>query len=90
MEDSADKAQKYVDEGYHVTSIYDHVDTFTKTLISRREFNKEELNKMRDSGYKLSKSFWVNIALTSCRDSDKVVITDLNAMDEKKMFAKVL
>ena len=90
MEANKDKSEEYTEKGYTVTSIYDHVDTFAKSLIAKREFTKEELNRMRDSGYKLSKSFWVNLALTSCKGCDKLVITDLNEVDEKRVFAKVL
>ena len=86
----SEKIEKYEKQGYSIISIYDQVDAFAKKLIANREFSEEELDRVRTSGYKNSAYFWVGLIIVSCYYDEKVVITDLNGTDDKRIFDKIL
>jgi hypothetical protein len=89
MKDSSDQLQKYIDQNYHIEYIDEHVKGFGETLM-KIKLTEEDVQKVRQRGYKISPRFWINIALMSAKESDKIVIADLQEEDYKKPFSKII
>ena len=89
MKKSSGQIQKYIDQGYHIEHIDQHVRVFGETLM-KTKLSDEDLNRVRQGGYKISPRFWVNVAMMSAKDSTKIVIADLQEEDYKKRFSKIV
>jgi len=89
MRDSSDQIQSYIDKGYHIEYLDDHVRGFGETLM-KMKLDKDGLSKVRGKGYKISPRFWVNIALMNAKDQEKIVVADLQEEDFKKVFSRVV
>ena len=89
MEDSFGKVRDYEEKGYHVEHLDDHVKGFGETLM-KFKLSEEEIDRVRESGYKISSRFWVNIALMSAKDKNKIVVTGLRDKDCKIPFSKIV
>jgi hypothetical protein len=90
LRDSSNEINSYIEKGYHVEYLDDHAKKIATKLIANREFTTEEIQRVKESGYKVSSRFWVNLALTSAKDYDKILIADLQEEDNKKSFSKVI
>jgi len=82
--------QYYIDNEYKIVSINDNVKLLANKLIGKHEFSDDELEKIRLSGYKITSSFWVNLSILSCKEFDKVVVTDITELDNKRAFSKII
>jgi hypothetical protein len=89
LRDNADQIQKYVDQGYHVEHLDEHARGFGETLM-KIKLTDDEVQKVRQRGYKVTSRYWINIALLSAKDKDKIVIADLQEEDYKKVFSKIV
>ena len=91
MKHSSDQVQGYIDRGYHIAYIDDIVKNFGEKLM-RVKCNDDDISKVRQSGYKLSSRFWVNLVLasTSHKNEDKIVVADLQEEDNKTVFSKII
>jgi len=89
LRDSSDQVQKYIDQGYHVEHLDKHAKVFGEALM-KIKLNDEEVQRVRQKGYKVSSRYWTNVALLSAKDKDKIVIADLQEEDYKKFFSKIV
>jgi hypothetical protein len=91
MKDNADQVQSYIDQGYHVEYIDEHVEYYGNMLM-KINLTDEEIQKVRQSGYKVSSRWWTNVALVAASEegNDKIVIADLQEEDHKKVFSKII
>jgi len=90
LRDSSNEITTYIEKGYHVEYLDDHVKKIAIKLIADREFTDEEVQTVKKSGYKISSRFWVNLAITAAKDHDRIVIADLQEEDNKKLFSKIV
>jgi len=89
MKHSSDQVQSYIDRGYHVEYLDYHAKGFGETLM-KLKLDDEGVARVRQSGYKISPRFWINIALMSAKNEDKIVVADLQEEDYKKVFSKII
>jgi hypothetical protein len=90
LRDSEGEIETYEAKGYHIEYLDDHARKFGAMLIKKEEMSQDEVLRVRKSGYTVSSQFWINLALMSAKDHDKVVIADLQEEDNKKVFSKVI
>lgn len=88
LKTSSNQIQKYIDQGYHVEYIDDHVKNFANMLL--KDASQEDLDKIRNSGYKITSKFWINMALLLAKNYDKIVIAGLQEEDYKKIFTRIV
>jgi hypothetical protein len=87
--DPKDKVKYFEDNGFHSECLNEHARTLGKSLIGR-DLTEEEVNKVRKSGLKVSSRFWVNLALMSAKNKDKILISNLIEEDYKACFSKII
>lgn len=90
LRESKDKIQSYVDKGYHVEYLDNHAREIGEKLLDKKNLTEEEIIMVRERGYAINSMFWVNLAMTSAKSYDKIVIADLQEEDNKKFLSKVV
>jgi len=93
LKENSDKIEEYVDKGYTIVYIDDHVRKVGESLL-KKELSEDEVIEIRDRGSKVSSRYWVNLALMSVRESSrnnfKVAVVDLQEEDNKSIFSKIV
>ena len=79
----------HLDKGFHIEDLNSYAKKLGSKIIGR-ELNQEEIKKVRESGLKISSKFWVNMALMSAKNKDKILIYNLIAEDYKAYFSKII
>lgn len=82
------------DIGFIKFSIFDKVKNIAKFLLKKEDCDNELLlNKVRDSSYKISNSYWINLLLVTeivKNDSNLIVIDDLIETDAVPSIIEVI
>lgn len=80
---------EYLEKGFHIEDLNSHARILGEKIIGR-ELTLEEIDKIRDSGLKINSRFWVNLALMSAKNKDKILICNLIEKDYKACFSKII
>jgi len=68
--------------GFHRISVISKVKEIARYLLPGDDYSIETLNQIRERGYKVHKSYWINMVLASAPDDkDRIVIDDLREED---------
>jgi len=68
--------------GFHRISILSKVREIAKYLLPGDDWPEETLDQIRERGYKVNKTYWINLTLGSApEDKDLIVIDDLKEND---------
>jgi|SaaInlV_165m_DNA_2_1040747.scaffolds.fasta_scaffold78528_2 hypothetical protein len=89
LKESSDQLQSYIDKGFHVEDINDHVKEFGSALM-KMKLSDDQVSQVREKGYKVSSLYWVHLALMSAKENDKIVVCNLQEEDNKKMFSRIV
>jgi hypothetical protein len=81
--------ESYLEKGFHIEDLNKHAKKLGSKIIGR-ELNEEEIVRVRESGLKVSSRFWVNLALMSAKNKDKILISNLIEEDYKACFSKII
>ena len=84
-----EKVDDLLNSGFHLECLNKHAKKLGESLIGR-DLSDEEVRKVRDSGLKISSKFWVNLALNSAKNKDKILICNLIEKDYKACFSKII
>lgn len=80
--------------GFLQFSILDKVKNISKFLLKKEDYNNELLlDKVRNSSYKISNSYWINLLLVTeivKNDSNLIVIDDLIETDAVPSIIEVI
>lgn len=80
--------------GFLQFSILDKVKNISKFLLKKEDYNNELLlDKVRNSSYKISNSYWINLLLVTeivNSDSNLIVIDDLTETDAVPSIIEVI
>jgi len=75
-------AKVFTNVGFHRVSISSKTNELAKYLLPGDTFPEETINQIRQRGYKVSRSYWINLVLASAPDDkDLILIDDLQPED---------
>jgi len=89
LKESKDKVQEYVNQGYHIEYLNAHVKKIGESLL-KDDLAEEDVQRVRNMGYKISSSYWVNLALSSAKSKNRIVVADLQEEDNKASFSRIV
>jgi hypothetical protein len=82
MDDRNKVAKVFSDIGFYRTSISSKTKELAKYLLSEDILSDENVDKVREKGYNVSKCYWINLLLASMPEGKElIVIDDLNYQD---------